>query len=308
MKFTMTKIAAGVALSFAATGAHAIAVSFMTVKDLGTVWTGGSAHVAVNSGTGSAAGTSGGTFYFRGSLFSDDMGSVPAVIADGANSQVGFDAGGGATTAFATGWGTTGIGITNGTNQKTFGGSFDFGQGATFTPNSNDCAGGTCVTGTPFGSVVGGNLAASTTGRVNGMTIDLGDFAGFFTGASANFRLNPNTNNTTGVSNQIVRTSELGGVAGELSLDQFYYSIDWTSTIQSSTGDVSNGSTDFNGFTADWHMEGIAYAPLDPHVPPIPVTPIPVPSIPEASTYGMMLAGLGMVGGMAARRRKASMK
>jgi hypothetical protein len=29
-----------------------------------------------------------------------------------------------------------------------------------------------------------------------------------------------------------------------------------------------------------------------------------VAAVPEASTYGMMLAGLGLVGGMVARRRK----
>jgi len=42
----------------------------------------------------------------------------------------------------------------------------------------------------------------------------------------------------------------------------------------------------FAGQTGYWHINGIAAA------------------VPEASTYGMMLAGLGLVGGMVARRRK----
>jgi hypothetical protein len=34
------------------------------------------------------------------------------------------------------------------------------------------------------------------------------------------------------------------------------------------------------------------------------VDPEITPTIPEASTYGMMLVGLGLVGAMAARRRR----
>jgi hypothetical protein len=292
MNFTKTKIVAALALTVAAAGAQAATVTSMTVQDLGTVWTGGSAHVAVNSGVGThTVGTSGGTFYFRGSLFSDTSGSVPLAVADGANSQAGFDGGGIAATQFALSWGTTGAGITNGINQTSFGGAFDFG-GANFTPNSNDCAGGTCVTGNPTGSVVGGNLAANTNATVTatnlaGFSIDLGDFAGFYDGVSANFRLNPN-GTTPLLGNAILRTSALGGVAGSLAADQFYYSLDWTSTISSGTGDVSTGNTAFDTFTADWHLEGIATAP-----------------VPEASTYGMMLAGLGLVGFAVRRRNQA---
>jgi hypothetical protein len=290
MNFTKTKIAAALALTVAAAGAQAATVSSMTVEDLGTVWTGGTAHVAVNSGIGShTAGTSGGTFYFRGSLFSDTGGTTPAVVADGANSQSGFDAGGTAATQFALSWGSTGAGIINGTNQTSFGGSFDF--GGDFTPNSNDCAGGTCVTGTPTGSAVGGNLAANTDGTVTannaaGFSIDLGDFGGFYVPVGANFRLNPN-GATPLIGNAIVRTSVLG--EGVLDADHFYYSLDWTSTIQSSTGDVSNGATGFDSFTADWHLEGIGS----------------VAAVPEASTYGMMLAGLGLVGFAVRRRNQA---
>jgi hypothetical protein len=55
------------------------------------------------------------------------------------------------------------------------------------------------------------------------------------------------------------------------------YSIAWSST-------VVGGS--FDGQTGNWTMTG------------------QVAAVPEASTYGMMLAGLGLVGGMVARRRK----
>ncbi|OYW63801.1 MAG: hypothetical protein B7Z32_11015 [Hydrogenophilales bacterium 12-64-13] len=43
----------------------------------------------------------------------------------------------------------------------------------------------------------------------------------------------------------------------------------------------------FNGFTGTWTVSGVAAAP-----------------VPEAETYAMMLAGLGLVGTMVARRRK----
>lgn len=287
MNFTMTKIASALALTIAAAGAQAATVTSMTVEEVGSFWTGGTAHVAVNSGIGShTAGTSGGTFYFRGSLFSDTGGTVPAVVADGANSQAGFDSGGTATTQFALSWGTAGAGIINGTNQTSFGGSFDF--GGAFTPNSNDCNGGTCVSGNPVGSVVGGNMAADTNAAVTatnlaGFSIDLGDFGGYYDGALAQFRLNPN-GTTLLLGNAVLRTSAVGAAG----VDKFYYSLDWTSTIQSGTGDVDTGNTGFNGFTADWHMEGIATAP-----------------VPEASTYGMMLAGLGLVGFAVRRRNQA---
>ena len=55
------------------------------------------------------------------------------------------------------------------------------------------------------------------------------------------------------------------------------FSVRWTSTI-------IGGS--FNQFVGTWTLQGTA---------------VPVP---EASTYGMMLAGLGLVGAMVARRRK----
>ena len=55
------------------------------------------------------------------------------------------------------------------------------------------------------------------------------------------------------------------------------FTATWSSTIVGGA---------FNGKTGIWNVQGTAAA------------------VPEASTYGMMLAGLGLVGGMVARRRK----
>lgn len=53
------------------------------------------------------------------------------------------------------------------------------------------------------------------------------------------------------------------------------FNISWSSTVQGGP---------FNGQTGNWSLQGVA-------------------AVPEASTYGMMLAGLGLVG-FAVRRRK----
>ena len=57
------------------------------------------------------------------------------------------------------------------------------------------------------------------------------------------------------------------------------YTMSWDSTIVKGP---------FDGSTGTWVMNG----------------QLAVAAVPEASTYGMMLAGLGLVGGMVARRRK----
>lgn len=65
-----------------------------------------------------------------------------------------------------------------------------------------------------------------------------------------------------------------------------------TGTYDSATGAFNMGwnatvvGGPFGGQVAYWNISGVAAA------------------VPEASTYGMMLAGLGLVGGMVARRRK----
>lgn len=60
------------------------------------------------------------------------------------------------------------------------------------------------------------------------------------------------------------------------------YTLDYTATVP------ANDPSGFGGTKYALHLTGIVNAA----------------PIPEASTYGMMLAGLGLVGGMVARRRK----
>lgn len=52
-------------------------------------------------------------------------------------------------------------------------------------------------------------------------------------------------------------------------------------------GTINSPGSSFDGYQSNWRLEGVMAA-----------------AVPEASTYGMMLAGLGLVGGMVARRRK----
>lgn len=79
----------------------------------------------------------------------------------------------------------------------------------------------------------------------------------------------------------------MGGVATGsvvvLGDGSYNWDISWASTIV-------GGS--FDGSTAYWTLQG-CIAALD----------TTCPAVPEASTYGMMLAGLGLVGGVVVRRR-----
>ena len=72
------------------------------------------------------------------------------------------------------------------------------------------------------------------------------------------------------------------GTAVNTGGNNWSYDIAWSAT-------VVGGS--FDGSTGYWTLQGTAVAEA-------------AAPIPEASTYGMMLAGLGLVGGMVARRRK----
>jgi hypothetical protein len=71
----------------------------------------------------------------------------------------------------------------------------------------------------------------------------------------------------------------------------------WTSTDIDGDGILGLGMIDgaFPGFNANFNFTAANIAVIPPIDPP--------PAIPEASTYGMMLAGLGLVG-FAVRRRK----
>ena len=104
------------------------------------------------------------------------------------------------------------------------------------------------------------------------MALDLSGFTGEFGGLS--FSISPDNNLITTVS--------------MIDADHFYYTADWTHVVKD--GEVYNLSTGatnlgFTGWTLAGHLEGVA-------------------AVPEADTYAMMLAGLGLVGLMANRRRK----
>lgn len=66
----------------------------------------------------------------------------------------------------------------------------------------------------------------------------------------------------------------------------YFYTADWTHLISAADGVAPA----FHGFTVGVHLEGIAVTGITP--------------VPEADTYAMMLAGLGLVGVAARRRRK----
>lgn len=100
-------------------------------------------------------------------------------------------------------------------------------------------------------------------------------------------------------------TATVDDVAGTITIDLSAWTAHWngtnfnqgsstvTGTWDAVTGayDVSWASTvvggPFNGQTGNWTLQGTAVA-----------------AVPEAETYAMMLAGLGLVGTMVARRRK----
>lgn len=105
------------------------------------------------------------------------------------------------------------------------------------------------------------------------MTLDLSGLVAEFSGYS--FSIAPNTNYNTAVY--------------MIDADHYYYVANWGHVVQNgevfslSTGQVYNG---FSGWLMLGHLEGVATL------------------VPEAETYAMMLAGLGLVGMMANRRRK----
>jgi hypothetical protein len=113
-----------------------------------------------------------------------------------------------------------------------------------------------------------GGVTAAWTGLdgAGQITIDLSGFGGQWAATSINYPLFPDAGTLTSSVQTISGTS--------------YYTLDWSHVITAAE------DPDFAGQRADWHMEGVMVA-----------------SVPEASTYGMMLAGLGLVG-FAVRRRK----
>lgn len=104
------------------------------------------------------------------------------------------------------------------------------------------------------------------------MTLDLSGFTAEFGGYS--FSLGPDNN--------------LVVAASMIDANHYYYTADWSHVVKD--GEVFDLTTNatylgFTGWTLAGHLEGVA-------------------AVPEAETYAMMLAGLGLVGLMAHRRRK----
>lgn len=240
MKFAMTKIAAGLILAAAATGAQADAVLSLTIEEIGA------------SGVGSsAAGTGGGLFYFATAGAQPDGSSGIAFTSDGTDGAIlpgTVQASGAMSTGFL-------YSPNPGPNN--------------FFPNSCGAAQSGCT----------GSIGASYAGGV--LTLNLASWGGYYSSFNTQFTLFPNGDGVGNDQPLVVSASALG--AGGLAANQFYYTADWSHTIAAN----EPGGMFFGGQVADWHLEGVGT----------------VAAVPEASTYGMMLAGLGLVG-FAVRRRK----
>lgn len=104
------------------------------------------------------------------------------------------------------------------------------------------------------------------------MMLDLSGFTAEFGGYS--FALAPDNN--------------LVVVVSMIDANHYYYTADWSHVVQNGeVFDLTTNATSnvFTGWTLVGHLEGVAV-------------------VPEADTYAMMLAGLGLVGFVANRRRK----
>lgn len=105
----------------------------------------------------------------------------------------------------------------------------------------------------------------------NQMTLDMSGFTGEWNGVS--FNASPDSGTLT------TAVSLIGNGV-------YFYTADWTHLVTAR----DSVPAFYYGTTFDLHLEGIAVTSLAP--------------VPEAQTYAMMLAGLGLVGMMAHRRRK----
>ncbi len=106
------------------------------------------------------------------------------------------------------------------------------------------------------------------TADTNG-TVDMSGWGGVWSATAKDYTLGPDAAGALVSSFQAIDATH------------YYYTMDWSHTITAAE------DADFATQRADWHLEGVAT----------------VAAVPEASTYGMMLAGLGLVG-FAVRRRK----
>lgn len=125
-----------------------------------------------------------------------------------------------------------------------------------------------------FGSPVGVFTGNGTMAPLGGAPVSGGPVpSGTATASTISFNMSAFTANWNGTNfNQGNST-----VTGTYNSTTGAFSATWNSLIVGGP---------FNGFTGTWSVNGVAAA------------------VPEAETYAMMLAGLGLVGSMVARRRK----
>jgi hypothetical protein len=133
-------------------------------------------------------------------------------------------------------------------------------------------------------STSGNPLEGTTTAST--ISLDLGSFYASWSGS--NFLQAPShqgagatTSNPVGVNDNPIVTGTYDSTTGA-------FNISWSAYITTAP---------FGNQTGYWNLDGVATA--------VGVVEPPVGVVPEASTYGMMLAGLGLVGFAVRRRRTA---
>jgi len=235
MKFNMTKIAAGLVLAVAATGAQAITVTTASVTGGNFEMIGFGAPIAfVGFGTGSTN-----IIGFDGTTPWSSVANT-AISADGI---VGFGFGRGV-------FGSTQLTVNTYTAAANLG-------------DVNSAAG--TISG--FAPVTF-NIATVA----NGATFTADTSAWFANYNGTDFNQGSGRSVVTGLADGSFATGTLSGCSG-LTCS---YTLNWSSLIVGGA---------FDGNLGVWNVSGVV-------------------AVPEASTYGMMLAGLGLVGAMVARRRK----
>ena len=279
----MAIIATALISTVHATGSHAASVSSLTVEEIGGV--AGMTMAAATASNAVAAtpfvGESGGVFYFgaeKGNGVKLDIGSGDKVWGT-TNTADNFFAPPGNTTA-----GQITMGVIQGYGQMSDGFRYG-GSSSTFssTPNS-----------------VNGAITGSWTGLdgVGQLVLDLSGFSLYMNAFGLNVASSPNTGQSQGVmlnpdgsvvtnpdgspvykiDNSPLLITEVQTINGIV-----YYTADWSHVTTVAEDPIG---LNFTGQRGDWHMEGVLTA------------------VPEASTYGMMLAGLGLIGGMVISRRR----
>lgn len=137
---------------------------------------------------------------------------------------------------------------------------------------SNAFTTGFVFAGSNFGPNTTGPIVADvSTGGV--LTFSSLPWGGYYSGAAFQFNMPADAYTV----NNLIYTG-----TNALGQKDYAYRVSFNHTIT----EADDPSFTYVGMTAYWVAEGT------------------VTAVPEASTYGMMLAGLGLIGGMVARRRK----